>query len=191
MSHKLRMQPLNHSNSQGFTLIELMATMVVGMILLITGGVTYMQFQERQEAEKVATELQRFVVKTRSRARSQDAEGCTTPGQKVVGYTFTFDSALDQVESTGFCGTGKYSATNGSIVDAYPIPAPVDIEIDGSPVVVNGSVTNSRSITFFSLTGGATVQNSNDGTIDVSRGGVTYRFVISPGGEISSVQKVP
>ena len=187
------MQRFKHSASQGFTLIELMATIVVSMILLVTGGATYLQFQERQEAEKVATELQRFIVKTRARARSQDAESCTVPGDKVVGYSFTFNTTLDQVESMGFCGDGKYDTTNtaGTVTDTYPIPAPVDIEIDGSPLVVNGSVTNSRTITFYSLTGGATVQNTSAGTIDVSRGGVTYRFIVSPGGEISSVQKVP
>jgi len=186
------MKRFKHSASQGFTLIELMATIVVSMILLVTGGATYLQFQERQEAEKVATELQRFAVKTRARARSQDTSGCTPgPLNKVVGYSLEFNSAVNQVQSVGFCGTGKASASQDIVVATYAIPAPVDIEFGGSTVVDEGDVTATESVVFFSLMGGATVQNASAGTIDVSRGGVTYRFIMSPGGEISSVQKVP
>ena len=180
------MKQRKHSTSQGFTLIELMATMVVGIILLATGGATYFSFQERQEAEKVATELQRFAVQTRARARSQDKEGC--PSTSVVGYSLIIDPASQQVTSTGFCGTGKYTAIPGGDVASYTIPAPVDVVFDGTTVVDAGVITSTRQVEFFSLMGGATV--AHDTHIDISRGGVTHRFTISPGGEISGVIKL-
>lgn len=182
-----------HQNSQGFTLIELMATMVVGLILLVVGGVAYLRFQERHDAEKVATELQRFAVQTRAKARSQDAEGCTTGlNIKVIGYSLVFNGPANQVQSRGHCGSGKYdiNPSESAVVSGYEINAPVDITFDGNLIVnsgVWGSTTN--TISFYSLMGGATVDNDTD--IEVSRGGVTYQFTISPGGEISAVTKLP
>ncbi len=182
-------QPTLH-NHQGFTLIELMATMVVGLILLTVGGATYLRFQERLDAEKVATELQRFVVQTRAKARSQDAEGCTVP-DKVIGYSLVFNSSDDEVQSVGYCGSGKFSATNSPTpVSTYEITVPVDVFYDGEQIVVGGVWGSvSKSVSFYSLMGGATVDDDTD--IEVSRGGVTYQFTLSPGGEISAVTKQP
>lgn len=188
-------QPTPH-NLQGFTLIELMATMVVGLILLTVGGATYLRFQERLDAEKVATELQRFVVQTRAKARSQDAEGCAVP-DKVIGYSLLFNPSAQLVQSVGYCGTGKFSATNSTTpVSTYEITVPVDIDFDGIPIVSNGAWADDAEVTFYSLMGGASVIINgatvvDDADIEVSRGGVTYQFTISPGGEISAVTKQP
>lgn len=169
---------LPSQGSQGFTLIELMATMIIGIILLVGGGAAVLRAQDRQQAETVATELQRFMVQTRARARAQDREGCPgTPG--VIGYEFSFDNTTNPTASAkGLCGPDKWNPALGAEVATYSSNASV--------VIVPSSLT----VDFYSLYGGANISGGgSDQDIAVDNGGVRYVFTVSPGGEISSVRK--
>ena len=104
----------------------------------------YYGHKDRQQAETVATELQRFMVQTRARARAQDREGCPgTPG--VIGYEFSFDNTTNPTASAkGLCGPDKWNpaweliATHSS---------------NASVVIVPSSLT----VDFYSLYGGANI----------------------------------
>lgn len=172
----------------GFTLIELMATLVIAMILITVGLVSYIGFQERYEAERVAQELQRFFVQARARSRSLDQEGCSSGS--VVGYrTQYIPGASPQGSTYGWCGTGKYSAAPGDTVATYTSPS------NSAVVTINGTTTV-FSITFYSypVYGGAMIEyNSSQhssGEIRVSNGGATYSFTVGSAGEISAVTRL-
>lgn len=172
------MKALPYQGSQGFTLIELMATMIIGIILLVGGGAAVLRAQDRQQAEIVATELQRFMVQTRARARTQDREGCLTPG--VIGYQFAFSNSPSlEASATGLCGQDKWAPTPGSVVATYSSNASVEI------------APPNLTVGFYSLYGGANISAGGSSQIVVSNGGVSYGFTVSPGGEISSVEKIP
>lgn len=169
--------------SNGFTLIELMATMVVGMILLVSGGVMYFRFQSRQQAEVVARGLQKFVVATRQRARTLDREGCPT-GPGVVGYKFTFNSTSSpQATALGQCGLDRVTPpADGVVVADYTLPASVD------SVSFNGNSSQDVLYYAYSLYGGTDL--GSDVTVNVENGGATYQFTLGTGGEISEVERL-
>lgn len=158
------------AQQRGFTLIELMITIVISMLILSGGIAAYFNFNDRQVLLGAGKQVQTSLRGAQTKARVGDRPaGCP----KLVGYSVQSIGGGTQVQVSVVCDNG--AGVLSSITDStYTLPTQPVVTVSG------------LNVRFGVLKTGVT----GVGTVTLTAGSLSYSFTISQGGEISDGQVV-
>lgn len=148
------------------------------MVTVLGGGIAgYIQFNERQTVLESAKRVQALFKAARTKAQVRDTPaGCATvgpPATSLYGFQVSAASASPgaQVSLHAWCGETQATATaHQPATEIFTLPSGV-------------RVTSNFSVIFNTLHGGTNLVNDRE--IVVTNDSQTYRFSVSPGGEIT------
>ncbi len=163
------------STRRGFTFIELLVTVAIMITVLGGGLVGYIQFNEKQTVLEAAKRTQSLFRAARSKAQARDTPvGCAVPDSTALyGFQVSAESTApgSTVELSAWCGSSQGTATAHSpATDSFQLPSGVSVESE-------------FAVVYYTLHGGTNL--GSDEEIVVSNGSQTYRFSVTPGGEIT------
>ncbi len=160
---------LTQSHRQrGFTLIEMLVTVGIGLLLATLGITGYIRFNDRQKILNSTRELETIFQTAAVKAQGGDLGGCT----QLAGYRVTVATTVDPVTATlsSICQDGtvttvsSYTLVNGIGVSFVPGLNYIDFPVLQGGVIFNPSAT-SVTATFTN-----TALNLSY-AVDISRGG--------------------
>lgn len=155
----------------GFSFIELLVTVSIMLVVLGGGIAGYIQFNQRQTVLEASKRLQTMLRTARTKAQVRDTPAA---GDCVLqGYQFAASSTSPgaTVRLNAWCGATQATATAYSTpVETFTLPTGV-------------ALSSGHSIIYYTLHGGTNVLSARE--VVVSDGSTTYRFTVSPGGDIS------
>jgi prepilin-type N-terminal cleavage/methylation domain-containing protein len=168
--HNMRKLCLLQKGPQaGFTLIELIVAVTI-MVLLTGGGIaSYISFNDNQQLEGSARQIQSYLRAAQTKARVGDRpEGCA----RLEAYKVVVPAATSQLQLLSVCDEG------------------VETQVQVTELVNVESVSTDQGsgldVAFKVLHGGS----SFDGQVTVSSSsGRNEVFTISSGGEISDLEQ--
>jgi prepilin-type N-terminal cleavage/methylation domain-containing protein len=155
----------------GFSLIELLVSVAIGLLLISLGIAGYVNFNERQKVINSARELETVFQAAQVKAQSGDLGGCTQLDEYKVEFTTTVDPivvTLTPVCGDATLGTAKtYQLSTGTTLTFSPAISTIHF-----PVLRQGvSFTPPATQVDFNFTSSAVTQ--------------TYTFTLAQGGDIS------
>lgn len=153
---------------QGFTLIEMLVTVAIGLLLATLGITGYIRFNDRQKILNSARELETIFQTAAVKAQGGDLGGCTQLARYRVTLVTTADPVTVALSSVCQDGTvtavSNYALVNGIGISFTPGLNYIDFPVLQGGVIFNPSATNVTA-TFTN-----TALNSSY-TVDISRGG--------------------
>lgn len=161
----------SETSQLGFTMIEMLVTVGVGLLLVGLGIAGYLGFNDRQKILSAAREIETIFQTGANKARSGDLGGCT----QLEAYRLTFVTAADPVTASlaSVCSDATVTVTK-----TYTLPAGVTVSF--APVITQ--------IEFPVLQGGFRFSPSTpDVDVTLTNDAVTssYVFTLSQGGDIN------
>lgn len=144
----------------GFTLIELIVVISIMVLMLGTGVISYLQFNDRQALLAATEELTTVLRSAQTRARTGDRpEGC----DRLLSYSVRVPAGSSIVTLSAVCENDTYSRSENTLSGGTTASGLIDVE-------------------FRSLHGGVI----NPGVIILeSPQDLQYSFEITEGGEIT------
>lgn len=153
---------MSKQTQAGFTLIELLVVVTITVLLVGTGLVGYLSFNDRQKVLNTAEEVRTFL----RLAQTQAKDGVMPDGCGIL-------SAYQVATSC----SGGYTVCLKAVCQSSTIQVK-GINLDPSISYLTGGV-----ITFKVLTGDIPEESRN---VNLNGGYYKYRFVLSKGGEMST-----
>jgi prepilin-type N-terminal cleavage/methylation domain-containing protein len=159
----------NHAHSaRGFTLIEMLVSIAIGLIMIAVGIAGYLDFNQRQKILNSAKEFEVILQTAQTKARLGDLGGCDV----LAAYIVTFDTAVDPIVATvsPVCTVGSatdtktFSLETGTTMDLAPVVTSLSYPVLQGGVVF-APATNSLTVTFGSQT------TSEEYVVTMTRGG--------------------
>jgi type II secretory pathway pseudopilin PulG len=149
----------------GFTLIELIVTITIMMLLLGSGIVSYLRFNDRQAVLAAGEELSSLLRVAQTRARVGDRpSGC----YQLQAYHVRAVFGSSTVNLVAVCENGTFTRTETSLTSNIRAAQEIDVGFR----VLHGGVINPGTLTL------------------VSPQGIEYQLSVTEGGEITSGQLV-
>ena len=161
----------NTTAQDGFTMVEMLVTVGVGLLLVGLGIAGYLGFNDRQKILSAAREIETIFQTGANKARSGDLGGCT----QLEAYRLTFVTATDPVTANlaSVCAD-----TTVTVTKTYTLPAGVAVSF----------APNIAQVDFPILQGGFRFSPSTqDVDVTLTNAAVTssYVFSVSQGGDIN------
>ena len=153
-----------HSLRFGFTLIEPLVVMSIGLIISLVGLFQYRSYAQRQVVTQAAEQVRTVLVRARQRALTgQRPSGCTA-GAPLAGYQFSCSGGTYQVSA--LC-PGSVAVESGGLpqgvtfsscptIDFYVLGGGTNIP--ASPGYVTVSLSSAANISSFKVTTSGEVQ---------------------------------
>lgn len=155
---------MSKQQQAGFTLIEILVVTTITVLMLGTGIVGYLNFNDKQRVLNTAEEVKIFFRLTQTQARNGVLpSGCTTLSSYQVSVSCSGDNDICM----------KAVCTN---------PA-ATVQVKGMTIDPTISYLAGGPVTFKAITGDIPEDSRN---INLNGGIYKYRFVVSKGGEIST-----
>ncbi len=165
------------TRQRGFTFIELLLTVAIMITVLGGGLVGYINFNDKQTVLETAKKVQSMLKAARTKAQVRDTpSGCATtgpPATALYGFHVAVDSTAPgaTVSLSAWCGESlATSAAHQPATDSFVLPSSV-------------RASQNFSIIFNTLHGGTNL--GSDQEIVITNDSQTYRFSVTPGGEIT------
>lgn len=149
----------------GFTLVEMMVTIVILLLVTMGGLAAYNGFNDKQKVSGAAQEFAVFLREAQKRIKSGDKPaGCGT--NSLDDYRVTIQNSASPARIYAYCGGGTV------LVDSFTLPSGLSFGLTSSPMTV----------IFSGLTGGA----SPASVFKVRMGNqIIYQIDVEAGGVIS------
>ncbi len=105
---------------RGFTMLEMLVAVGVGLLLVGLGIAGYLGFNDRQKILSGAREIESIFQTGANRAQTGDLGGCT----QLAAYRLTFTTTVDPVTAdlASVCSDGTVAITK-----SYTLPAGVEV----------------------------------------------------------------
>lgn len=151
---------------KGFTFIEILVTIAITMLLFSGTAASYSRFTDESRLKQAALTVKNDLRLAQNKAISGE-KPLNMSCDQLIGYVVTFTDKSYSVQAQ--CNPNQVNApiktvSLGNTVSFVPVPAP---------------------ITFGVLTQGVNI--SSDETITLSGANKTYKFTLSPQGEITDL----
>lgn len=159
---------MRRRTSQGFSLIELLITIVIFLLLLSVGIANFIRFNDRQKVTESVRKIKSSLQLAHTRTRTGDLGGCDL----LAGYSVTSSVQPDQlthVVVSAECDDG--SSAISEEITLFP-SVTVSPAIDVFYEVISGYVCLTSDCT------------NADETYTVDNSGMTYSFVVTNAGEV-------
>ncbi len=157
------------SAQSGFTLIELLVALSIFLLLTGIAAVNYRTFNQRQELQQSARNIQEALRFAQKKARvGEKPAGCATPAY-VEGYSVRATATGNTFQIYAECRNGA------SEID---VPA---TDVEALIGRVRFDMGSNFAVVYKVLTGGT----DNPVTIRLINNTVIYQFTVNRGGEIS------
>ena len=162
----------------GFTLIELLITVAIAAIVVGGSIAGFVRFNERQEVQNTAKEVQQLMRTAQSKARVRDAPDAAVDGPCFKLTSYQVERTANAFTLKPNCELESGAASLGTEVGNVAIPTGMTV----NPAA--GLTTD-----FTTLENGVVFSDGSTSKVfSFAKNGYTYSFTVSANGNISNVE---